>query len=109
MRASLNEALFDKILKENLPQPENVAGQFCGTEKYPPALEPVFTRRGAAQPHGKAVSDAEGGKDTGAGIRHQCGIVVFQGIAADENQKQQQAGNYDTPESGMGSVGPTGR
>src|SRR6478736_2263230 len=71
------------------------------TEKDPPALKPVFAGRRAPEPHGKAISDAEGSKHTGPGVGHQCRIVMLESVAANEDKQKHGAGYTQTPDCGM--------
>ncbi len=89
MRALFNESLLKEIGKKHLCQPNDIAGQLCWTKEDPPSLKPVFARGRAPQPHGKAVTDAERGKNTSPGVRHQRRVIVLQTITAGKDEQQQ--------------------
>src|SRR6476646_1653645 len=97
VRALFNETLDKEIREENLGQANHVAWEFGRPKEYPPAPKPILACGRPPQPHGKAISNAKGGKHTSPGIRYKRRIVMLERAAADEDGNQQRTGYTQAP------------
>src|SRR5262249_4869035 len=105
VRALFNKSLGKEIGEKHLRQANYIVWQLRRTEEDPPTLKPILTGGRPAEPHSKAITNAECGKHAGTGIGHERSVIVLQCVAADEDGQKQHAGYSQTPNRRMGNIG----
>src|SRR5215471_10275102 len=66
-----------------------------------PAAPPVPASRRPLEPHGVAVTQAEGGEEAGEGVANQGGVDVAQVARAEEDGHSKKAGRDQAPANGF--------